>query len=149
MAGSFYAKLRKQAKDKEQIQKGKGATGGVSIDEMMNKTEQATPDPISQEELTMLLETLNPPEEKPSVITTEQAEEKKLTIEDKQKLFHAYGTYYNKNTKKFIQVTIEYNPVSNYTRVVSTEELADNKMVAVSKLVKTIGMKLTKLEEVL
>lgn len=149
MAGSIYAKLRKQAKEKEQIQKGKGATGGVSIDEMIDKTEQKAPDPISQEELTILLEALNPIEEKPTVTTAEQAEEKKLTIENKQKTFLAYGTYYNSNTKKYIQVTIEYNPLSNYTRLISTEELADNKMVAVSKLVKTVGMKLSKLEEVL
>lgn len=64
------------------------------------------------------------------------------------KLHKAYNVFYSSKEKKFMLVTIEYNPKNlDYSRVVSVESVSDNGMVANKKLMDIVSLKLVRGEE--
>lgn len=139
---SIYAKLRKQMKDKKEPV--------MPVQEFVPEAQVEEP-ALNDEDLTKLLNTLNPTESTSAPDGDPKAGVESVPLaEDKgKKLFDAIGVFYDSGKKKFIQVVVHYDPTTGYTKMAQQDELADNKMVAVSKVLKTIGLRLSKHEEVI
>ena len=59
----------------------------------------------------------------------------------------AHNVYYDSTKKKFVLITIEYNPHTNECRVVSKEDLADSQTTALYKLQNKFALKVIRAGE--
>lgn len=106
---------------------------------------------ISEEELNKLLKNLNEEEPKPLI---EQANDVVAVLQtvvailsEPVKKHKAYNTYWDSSKKKFMLVTIEYDPKSFVTELLSIEPYADSQPTALFKLNNLNTMKIVKGEE--
>lgn len=140
---SVYGKLRKAAKEKT---KGSRLDGTTAPEAIVQKDIPPI-DPISAEELNELLGALkeNPAE----VLTALETTADEVVAELRPKYFTAYGVYYDSARKKFVQISIDYDPKTCYTAITNSEDIADSNAVATVKMMKTISVKLGKNEEII
>lgn len=61
--------------------------------------------------------------------------------------FIAYGIAFNNERKKFMRISLDYNPKTGYSKIVSVEDWADDPMSALRKLMQILSLKLLKREE--
>jgi len=75
-------------------------------------------------------------------------EEIKVSLLPEEQIQHkAYNTYYDGKAKKFLLITIGYDPLTDQCSVISKEPIADNIAVALYKLNGIITNKLMRGEE--
>jgi hypothetical protein len=80
-------------------------------------------------------------------IPEDTPEVKEEALIPQMRLHKAHNVFYNKEKRKYMLVTIDYSPDTDYTKIVSTEELTDNLAVAISKVSNIFSLKLFKNEE--
>lgn len=114
--------------------------------------ESASPaEAISAEELNLLLSALDdapPPKlaENPAPATSTAAVISTAN-EAPKKMHRAQNVFYRDADKKYVLVTIEYDPDSDYTKLVSMDAFADSQPTAIYKLNNLFTMKIIKREE--
>jgi len=140
---SLFGKMRKDAKEKNKVNKGQDA----SATEQFTKQDVAEIEPVTEAELNVLLASLNIEEDVVPVEEVAAAEEVPTTTADK--VFRAFGVYYDKKKRKFVKVSIDYCVATCYTNLVSTEDFTDSQAVAVMKMSQALSLKLIRNEEVL
>lgn len=147
MSTSIYAKLRKQAKAK--AKKSQGDNGDSQADQFVKKNIVESP-VITEEEINNLLASMNDAAMEISDIQDVPLPPPKV-LEEKveQRLFTAIGVYYDTSRKKFMKISIDYNPKTEYTKVKSIEDLADSNAVATAKVTQIFSMKLIRDKEIL
>jgi hypothetical protein len=59
----------------------------------------------------------------------------------------AYNIYYDKNSRGYHQVVIEYDVETGYSKIVSNTYCSDNMAVSLNKLNKVLSLKLLRREE--
>lgn len=146
MSTSIYAKLRKQAKAK--AKKSKGDNGDSQADQFVKKNIAESP-AITEEEINNLLASINDTAAEISGIVDVPPQPKIVEEKIEQRLFTAIGVYYDTSRKKFMKISIDYNPVTEYTKVKSIEDLADSNAVATAKVAQIFSMKLIRDKEIL
>lgn len=115
------------------------------------KVEEATPisADISETELVGLLNSLNEPE----VVEIEVASVEvvkpvvKVTVADINVKHKAYNVFFDSAKRKYMLVTIQYNPATKDSEVVSIEPLADSQPTAIFKLNNIFALKIARAEE--
>lgn len=68
-------------------------------------------------------------------------------VDSPEKVFKAYGVFWDSTNKIFVKATIDYDPVSGYTKLVGTEKIADSPATAIYKLNNLYSLKIIKREE--
>lgn len=126
MGSKFYGKKKSEER---------GAVSDSELDAMLN----AALDDIAPLMVGNTDETASPS----STITQEEI--KAIPIE--KTIHKAYNTYYDGVAKKFLLITIEYDPSTDQCGVVTKEPIADNIAVALYKLNGIITNKLMRGEE--
>lgn len=103
---------------------------------------------ITEEELNNLLANLNE-ETKPATAAVTVEETKKDEVQTvNSKVYHkAYNIFYDASQRKFIQVTLEYDLATGYSKIVETKPIADNQAVAIYKIQNIITLKILRQEE--
>lgn len=147
MAGSIFAKVRRQAKEKKKQEVSERRAEGMESGDAFVQREVKEVEPVSAEELNQLLGALNETakEETVEVIKAEEPEEPK----QEQKLFEAIGVYYDQTIKKYMKIVINYDPQSDYTKLISKDEMCDSQAVAVVRVGQLFSYKLAKRTEIL
>ena len=128
MGSKFYGKL-KSSKDKPNLE----------IDPVISESEMS-------ELLSAALDIPEPPQEEVIIPTVPETKAEIPAIQ-KVKKHIAYNAYYDGGTKKFMLVTISYDPTTLQATVDSVEPFADNQAVVLYKLNGLIATKLVRGEE--
>jgi len=142
---SLFGKLRKEAK------KGKTSPQDtLTIDGQLIAEPIKEEDALSAEELTSLLNALGPVVETESAPqATETKPNSKVEAVKTKALFKAYGVYFDQKRKKFVQISIDYDPVSMYSLISKNEDIGDSQSVALFKITQLLTNKISKSENVL
>lgn len=139
------------------LKKNKGKVRNKVKEEVV---ELSTADPalLAEEKVAALLDSLNEvPVEEPKLhgLTTKTIRDQEpptlvepAKIVDSGKVFKAYGLCHSDKEKKVMLISIDYNPETMYSKVVSVEPYTDNVPTALNKLSKMLGLRLLKKEEV-
>jgi hypothetical protein len=80
-------------------------------------------------------------------VSVEETKEELMEIGEPEKTFstqQAQDVFYNKETKKFVQVLIDYNLEHDYAKINAVSDLTDNIAVAVAKTAERTSRKLFK-----
>lgn len=148
MSTSIYAKLRKEAKLKVKKEK---AIGQDSQAEQFVKKDIVEMPAITEEEVNTLLSALVEDVSATKEIINDLKESSPNPGENKveQKLFKAIGVYYDSTRKKFMKISIDYNPITLYTGGAVIEDLADSNAVATARISQIFSMKLIRDREII
>lgn len=70
-----------------------------------------------------------------------------IKLEEPKNYHKAVNAYYDKQLKKYMKITIEYDVKTGYAKIVGNEPFADDVAVASAKLGRELALKLFKKEE--
>jgi len=139
------------------LKKNKGKNRNKPKEEIVELS-TADPEILAEEDVAALLDSLNDiPVEEPKLhgLTTQTIRQTESVIKsedtkivDSGKTFKAYGLCHSDKDKKVMLISIDYNPETGYSKVVSVEPYTDNVPTALSKLNRVISLRLLKKEEV-
>lgn len=129
----------------------------VEVDEALVAQQQAMP-AITEDEIKTLMDGLNEVAEAEKmehevefvkelelVPSMNDLAEVKLNIDGV--VFEAYGICYSEENKKYMKISIDYNPKTGYTKIKSVEPWADAAPTALNKLNRIMSLKLMRKEE--
>lgn len=120
---------------------------------------EENPEPINVPADTEIADLLAAAKDEPTIVETVveavkevvQAVKKPVApvtpVSASERNFTALGVYWDDTQKIYLKVTIDYNPISGYSKVVSTEKIADSPSTAIYKLNTAFSMKILKREE--
>lgn len=145
--GSVFAKLRREAKEKSKKNKDTRAEGMTNAEQMVKREVVETP-AVSEEELNSLLAAATQDVVKAVVLNEEHKTSQVEVKKETRKLFQAQGLYYDSEKKKFIKVAIEYDPKSDYCKVLEHLEYSDSSAVAIYKINNLFSMKLIRDQDI-
>jgi len=135
------------------LKKNKGKNRNKPKEEVVELS-TADPEILAEEDVAALLDSLNDEPEAMVILPTSSAQapvvikSEDVKIVDSGKTFKAYGLCHSDKDKKVMLISIDYNPETGYSKVVSVEPYTDNVPTALSKLNRVISLRLLKKEEV-
>lgn len=109
---------------------------------------------IEQAELEKLLDSLssdadelNSSEKNNTPVENEQTPVRSEELQDIDVTFTAYGIYFDDKRSKFRKISIDYSPITGYSKVREIVDWADSAPTALNKLNRILSLKLIKREE--
>jgi hypothetical protein len=136
---SKFSKLRRESKTPKvnpPIQEPQALFADHEVAELMESLNEPIPEPMSLEDAIVLAASSKTIE--PVVAPNVAADEE---------IFEAFGLVLNTTLKKYMKVTIDYNPKTGYAKIREVIPFADNGTTALHKLNKVLSLRLLKKEE--